>query len=112
MVPPKPDKGREKKGKGKAHEDPHKKRKLVHSSGSSGSFGTTMSHSDKSISFQPKLMESFLKVVKIEAIWRVKEEEAREETVREAEIVEALSKPRPARTPRKSISCLVGHEKE
>lgn len=49
-------------GKGKALEDAHKKRKLIHNSGSfSVKYGTTVSHLSKVVPPPPKLMEFTMK---------------------------------------------------
>lgn len=95
------------KGKGKIAKEPHKKRKLVHSSDlPSMKFGTIVSHFAKVASPSPKLMESIVKVVKVEMVRQVNEEVASEE----AEASEPTEKVQKERTSRKSWRFLAGQD--
>lgn len=59
-------------------QEPHKKRKLVHSSGSSTiKFGTILSYSGKANPPSQKLMESTMKAVKVEMVRRAEDKEAK-----------------------------------
>lgn len=76
-APQKSDQGREERGKGKALDEPQKKRKLIHSNDSSVKFGMTTSHSSKGTPPLPKLMDSAMNALKIVMVRQANEEAAR-----------------------------------
>lgn len=88
--------GKKDKRNGKVFEDPHKRRKLTHSSNSStAKFRTAMSHSNKADPLLPKLMNSAMKAVKVEMVRKAEQEEAVKEVV---EVSKTPKKAPPART--------------
>lgn len=76
------EKGREPRGKEKVLEESQKKRKLVHITISSRKFGTSVSLVSKDLHQPPKLMDSTIKMVKVEMVRRAEVEEATKEAVR------------------------------
>lgn len=71
-MPPRLDRSKEDRGKGKALDEPQKNMKVVHISDSLGKLGTTVSHSSKD-ALPPKLSDFAIKAIKIEMVWWAEE---------------------------------------